>query len=291
MGQLMGDFQQQMETMLEEVATAAVREKTTAMLNDVHGKLRQEAKAILTEATASQAGPWIEQTLKQMKLASQDTAQKLHEQWTRTIEADLGAAFQQIELRRQEVEELSRNLAANSLQKVEGVLEASRKDGVDRIVARLKEQVAPVVEETRKAAADLTRRKEELDKIIGQSVEATTARIAEACAKFDKQFETVLRSRIEAARQEMERAGMAATDLALNNLRISSQQHQERAQVQLREQLNGVSDSVLKEVGDKAAEASRQFAGEMKKQSRDHLEFVSGAISELAKGIGKLSRE
>jgi hypothetical protein len=291
MGQLMGDFQQQMETMLEEVATAAVREKTTAMLNDVHGKLRQEAKAILTEATASQAGPWIEQTLKQMKLASQDTAQKLHEQWTRTIEADLGAAFQQIELRRQEVEELSRNLTANSLQKVEGVLEASRKDGVDRIVARLKEQVTPVVEETRKAAADLTRRKEELDKIIGQSVEATTARIAEACAKFDKQFETVLRSRIEAARQEMERAGMAATDLALNNLRISSQQHQERAQVQLREQLNGVSDSVLKEVGDKAAEASRQFAGEMKKQSRDHLEFVSGAISELAKGIGKLSRE
>jgi hypothetical protein len=291
MGQLMGDFQQQMETMLEEVATAAVREKTTAMLDDVHGKLRQEAKAILTEATASEAGPWIEQTLKQMKSASQDTAQKLHEQWTRTIEADLGAAFQQIELRRQEVEELSRNLTANSLQKVEGVLEASRKDGVDRIVARLKEQVTPVVEETRKAAAELTRRKEELDKIIGQSVEATTARIAEACAKFDKQFETVLRSRIEAARQEMERAGMAATDLALNNLRISSQQHQERAQVQLREQLNGVSDSVLKEVGDKAAEASRQFAGEMKKQSRDHLEFVSGAISELAKGIGKLSRE
>jgi hypothetical protein len=291
MGQLMGDFQQQMETMLEEVATAAVREKTTAMLDDVHGKLRREAKAILTEATASQAGPWIEQTLKQMKLASQDTAQKLHEQWTRTIEADLGAAFQQIELRRQEVEELSRNLAANSLQKVEGVLEASRKDGVDRIVARLKEQVTPVVEETRKAAAELTRRKEELDKIIGQSVEATTARIAEACAKFDKQFETVLRSRIEAARQEMERAGMAATDLALNNLRISSQQHQERAQAQLREQLSGVSDSVLKEVGDKAAEASRQFAGEMKKQSRDHLEFVSGAISELAKGIGKLSKE
>jgi hypothetical protein len=162
---------------------------------------------------------------------------------------------------------------------------------VDRIVARLKEQVAPVVEETRKAAAELTRRKEELDKIIGQSVEATTARMAEACAKFDKQFETVLRSRTESARQEMERAGMAAADLALNNLRISSQQHQERAQAQLREQLNGVSESVLREVGDKAAEASHQFAGEMKKQSREHLEFVSGAISELAKGIGKLSRE
>jgi hypothetical protein len=29
----------------------------------------------------------------------------------------------------------------------------------------------------------------------------------------------------------------------------------------------------------------------MKKQGREHLEFVSGAISELAKGIGKLSKE
>jgi hypothetical protein len=290
-GQLMGDFQQQMEAMLGEVATAAVREKTTAMLDDIHSKLRQEAKDILAETTAAEAGPWIEQALKQMKISGQDTAQKMHAQWMKKVELDLATSLQQIEVRRQEVEELSRNLAANSLQKVESVLEASRKDGVDRIVARLKEQVAPVVEETRKAAAELTRRKEEIEKLIGQSLEATKVRMGEECAKFDKQFETVLRSRIEAARQEMERAGMAATDLALNNLRITSQQHQERAQAQLREQLNGVSESVVREVGDQAAEASRQFTGEMKKQSREHLEFVSGAISELAKGIGKLSKE
>jgi hypothetical protein len=290
-GQLMGDFQQQMEAMLGEVATAAVREKTTAMLDDIHSKLRLEAKEILAETTAGEAGPWIEQALKQMKISGQDTAQKMHAQWMKKVELDLATSLQQIEVRRQEVEELSRNLAANSLQKVESVLEASRKDGVDRIVARLKEQVAPVVEETRKAAAELTRRKEEIEKLIGQSLEATKVRMGEECAKFDKQFETVLRSRIEAARQEMERAGMAATDLALNNLRITSQQHQERAQAQLREQLNGVSESVVREVGDQAAEASRQFTGEMKKQSREHLEFVSGAISELAKGIGKLSKE
>ena len=290
-GQLMGDFQQQMEAMLGEVATAAVREKTTAMLDDIHSKLRLEAKDILAETTAAEAGPWIEQALKQMKISGQDTAQKMHAQWMKKVELDLATSLQQIEVRRQEVEELSRNLAANSLQKVESVLEASRKDGVDRIVARLKEQVAPVVEETRKAAAELTRRKEEIEKLIGQSLEATKVRMGEECAKFDKQFETVLRSRIEAARQEMERAGMAATDLALNNLRITSQQHQERAQAQLREQLNGVSESVVREVGDQAAEASRQFTGEMKKQSREHLEFVSGAISELAKGIGKLSKE
>src|SRR4029077_16763140 len=202
MGQLMGDFQQQMEAMLAEVATAAVREKTTAMLNDVHAKLREEAKEILTETTASQAGPWIENALKQMKISGQDTAQKLHAQWMKKVELDLATSLQQIETRRQEMEELSGNLAANSLQKVENVLEASRKEGVDRIVARLKEQGTPIVEETRKAAAELTRRREEIAKIVAQSVETTTAKLGEACARYDKQFETVLRSRIDAARQE-----------------------------------------------------------------------------------------
>ncbi|MGA8143088.1 MAG: hypothetical protein WB987_04265 [Candidatus Acidiferrales bacterium] len=290
-GQLMGDFQQQMENMLSEVATAAVREKTASMLNDVHARLRQEAKTILAEATATQAGPWIEQALKQMRIAGQDTAQKLHTHWMKKIESDMAAAFQQIEVRRQEVEELSRSLAANSLQKVESVLEASRKEGIDRIVARLKEQITPIVEDTRKAAADLTRRKEELDKILEQSVEATTARVEEACAKFDKQFEMMIRARIDAAREEIERAGIAATDLALNNLRITSQQHQEQAQAHLRGELHRVAEAVLRDVGEKAAETSQQFAGEMKKQSRSHLEFVSGAISELAKGIGNLSKE
>ena len=118
MGQLMGDFQQQMETMLAEVATAAVREKTTAMLNDIHSKLRQEAKEILAETTASQAGPWIEQALKQMKISGQDTAQRLHAQWMKKVELDLATSLQQIETRRQEMEELSRQpgheLAAKS---------------------------------------------------------------------------------------------------------------------------------------------------------------------------------
>jgi len=290
-GQLMGDFQQQMEAMLSEVATAAVREKTSAMLSDVHAKLRQDAKTILVESTASQAGPWIEQALKQMKMAAQDAAQKLHTQWTQKIQSDLTQTFQQIEVRQREVEELSRSLAANALQKVESVLEASRKDGVDRIVARLKEQVTPIVEETRKAAADLASRKEEVDKIIEQSVGRSSARIEETCTKFDKQFEMMIHARIDAAREELERAGIAATDLALNNLRISSAQHRSEAEEHLRQELNRVSESVLKDVGEKAAETSQQFTGEMKKQSRGHLEFVSGAISELAKGIGNLSKE
>src|SRR5262249_55845466 len=161
----------------------------------------------------------------------------------------------------------------------------SRRDGVDRIVARLKEQIAPIVEDTRKAAAELTRRKEEIDRIVGQSVETTARKIEEACDKFDKQFEAMIQARIDSARKDIEQAGMAATDLALNNLRIASQQQQERAELRLREDLDRVGDEALADVQRRAVETTQQFAAEMKKQSRSNLEFVSAAIAGLAKGI------
>jgi hypothetical protein len=52
-----------------------------------------------------------------------------------------------------------------------------------------------------------------------------------------------------------------------------------------------VAESTIAALKEKAEEISRQFAGEMSRNSRSHLEFVSGAISQLAQGIGKLSKE
>jgi hypothetical protein len=54
--------------------------------------------------------------------------------------------------------------------------------------------------------------------------------------------------------------------------------------------LEPVTENALGTLKEKAASISRQFAEEMSHYSRSHLEFVSGAISELAKGIGKLSK-
>jgi len=289
-GQLMGQFQEQMEAMLAEAATTAVQERATLLLDEIRAGVREESKHVLAETISSQAGPWIENALKQLKQAGVESVQALHGRWTKKLEADVQQALERIELRRRELEELSQNLAAHTLERVQEVLESSRKDGVDRIVARLKEQIAPQMEQAKKVTAEMTQRSKELEKIQEESIEKFSTRIEEACAGFERQFESILRERLDSAREALEGVGKETAALALNNLRTSSDQQNAKAQAHLQEELNRVTEATLTAFKAKVEETSRQFAGELGDYSRSHLEHVGGALSELAKRIGKPSK-
>ncbi|MGD1212859.1 MAG: hypothetical protein ABR973_16085 [Candidatus Acidiferrales bacterium] len=290
-GQLIGGFQQQMEKMLSDAAEAAVRERAASLVNDVRGELREDAKRILAEATASQASHWMDESLKRMNQVGEESARARHAQWTKKIEAELQQAVARMEARHRELEALSEKLTASARERLEGALETARKDAVGRIVARLKEQSAPVIDEARAVAADLTKREQELGKICQQLVEKSSVDIEEACTRLDRQFEMILRERLDSAREELERTAKEAAKIALNGIRVSSVQQETESQARLRHALEPITEGALTSLKEKAAEISRQFASEMSHYSRSHLEFVSGAISELAKGIGKLSKD
>jgi hypothetical protein len=290
-GQLMGDFQRQMEKTLSEAAAVVVQERAFAALDEIRAELREEAKHIFGDAAASQAKPWIEQSLKQMKQAGVECVRTLHSQWTKKIEADLQLALARIDVRQRELEELSRSLATNTLERVQEVLEASRKDAVDRIVSRLKEQMTPQLDQARKAAADLAQRREQTEKLLANSMEKFSLRIEEACTGFEKQFDLILRERLDTAREEFQKVSNETTSLALANLRDSAKQEEAEVRAQLHDALGQVAESSLASFREKVAETSRQFAGELAGHSRNHLEYVGGAISELAKGLGKVSKD
>ncbi len=286
-GQLMGDFQQQMDKMLSEAAAAAVRERASSALQEVRVSLQAEARRVLAESTAKQAGPWVEQLLKQMKQAGQEGARALHNEWSKTIEADLAKALARIEARHQEFEQHAQSV----VERVQKALENSRKDSVDRIISRLKEQMAPVLSQAQKASAELAKHKQEAEGILDQSFEKSSKRLEEAGAQFEKQLEKTAREQFVAAQEQLERAGKITTVAAINNLGALSQKQEAETQARLEQALESIADSTLDAFRQGAAEASHQFASELKHYSRSHLEFVSGAISEVAKGLGKLSKE
>jgi len=289
-GQLVGVFQQQLERMLSEAAEAVVQERATALLNDMRAGLREEAKRVVAEATSSQAGSWIDESLKQMNQIGEESARARHAQWTKKIEMDLHRAFTRMGMRHRELEEISERLTTKAQERLQGILEASCKDAVDRIIARLKEQLAPVIDHAHRVAADRTKREEELEKLCQQYVEKSAVQIEESCTRLDKQFEMILRERLDSAREELERAASAAANSAANSVRASAQQQEAEAQARWPSALEPVTEGALATLKEKAADISRQFAGEMSRYSRSHLEFVSGEISELAKRIGKLSK-
>ncbi len=290
-GQLMGDFQQQMEGMLAEAAASAVRDKASSMLAELRASLREEAKQVLSEASASQAGPWIEQSIKQLNKASQESARILYGQWKKKLETDVQQALERVEQRGRELEESSQSLALKAAERVQGVLESSRKEGVGRIVARLKEQMAPSIDNALKVTSDLAKHKNELEKALERSIEKSTERVEEIYARFEKKFESVIQERLGAAREELEAQSKEATQVALNNLRASGQKYSVEAERHFREAFQPIADKALSSLKEKAAETSHHFASELASYSRSHLEFVGGAISELAKGMGKAPKD
>lgn len=287
-GQLMGELQRQMEKTLSEAASVVVQERASSALDEIRAELREDAKHIFGEAAAAQAKPWIEQSLRQLTQGGQECVRALHSQWTKKIDADLQQALARIEVRQRELEELSNSLATNTLERVQEVLEASRKHAVDRIVSRLKEQMAPQVDLAKKAAADLAQLREQMENLVADSVEKFSTRIEEACTGFEKQFGLILRERLDAARDEFLKANNQTATLALKNLRESSKQQEAEAQARLEAALEKVAESSLVSFKQKVAETSREFAGELAGRSQSHLEYVGGAISELAKGLGKI---
>ena len=290
-GQLIGGFQQQMEAMLSGAAEAVVREKAAMLLNGMRDGLREEAERIIGEVISSQTGPWMDKSLRQLSQAGERSLQARHAEWTKKIEADLQEALNVVETRHRELQEVSTTLTTMAQGRLQGFLDSSRKDAVDRIVARLKQESAPVIEHARQTVADLTKRQGELETLCRQSVEQTTARLEETAARLDKRFETTMQERLDNARKEIERVAQAAADSALQSVQASAKQEEMETQARLHGALEPVAESTLAALKEKAAEISRQFAGEMSRHSRSHLEFVSGAISQLAQGIGKLSKD
>jgi hypothetical protein len=233
----------------------------------------------------------VEQSLKQTQRASQENIRALHSQWTKKIATDLGQSLQQVEARQREVEALSETLFANALERLQRNLEAFQKDAVERIVVRLKDRMAPAFRDAQTLATDLTKRKDELEESLADASEKSSARLAETCERLEKQFEIVMRARLDAAHEELERVAVGVTDSAVENMREASDRYDAETQTRLREGSDRILDSAQKSLDQKAAGTSNDFANELTHYSRSHLEFVSGAIAELAKRIAKLSKD
>ena len=286
-GNLMGDFQQQMEEMIADAAVAAVRDKAAMLLNDVRSGLRDEAKRALIEIAASQAAEWAETCIKEVQRASQESAQALHARWTKRVEAELGDSFQRIEDRHREAEMLSTTLVTNALDRLHQTLETIQQDAVERIVTRLKDRLAPTFQDAREVAGGLAKRQEEIEKTLAASEEKSSGRIEQTCERLEKQFEVVMRARLDAAREELERTARGATASATQNISATAAQHEREIQARLSEQSDRIAENAKNSLEQMAAATSNEFAAELTNYSRGHLEFVSSSISDLAKGIGK----
>ncbi len=287
MGDLMRNFQSEMEGILSEAAAAAVRERAAASLDEARAAIKEEARRALAEAAASQATPLIEHSLRQFKQASHETALAFQVQWTLQLEDDVKKALGRIEARHNELGALSESMAASAIEKLQRAIEASRRDGIDRIIAGLKEQFTPLVEQAKSVAAELNACKVEAATILDASLEKFSARAEEICTRVESKLEETLQKRLEKAQQEIDRSGMIATNLALDSLHQASEQHEGEVRARLENDVAPASALALAALRESAEEARRKFIDELNERTRRHFEKIGSAIT----GLGRESEK
>jgi hypothetical protein len=288
---VVGGFQQQLEKMLTDAAAIVVQEKTKATFEQMRASLREEIKSLMADTMKTHADAAIQASLRRLELAAKESTQALHAQWSKRVESEVQAAHNQIQERKREMEEVSQALSLSALEKLQNVVEKSRQDSVDRIIARLKDQSAPLLGQVQKTLVELNKGTQEASAVLSRALEESRGRIKELHEQLNKQFEKAICNRLEAAEAEFERAARGLTIQALHDLRGLSQKHEAETKARLQSSLEPIMQESLATVREKAAETSQQFAGELEDYSRSHLEFVGGAISELAKGLRKKTRE
>jgi hypothetical protein len=319
-GLLGGQFHEQMERMLFDAADAAVRERANSTLDEVRRELREEAKRVLSEVAASQSGAWMDQSLKLLNNASQETVKNFHAAWAKWLESDVRRAVEHVEERGREFDVLAQTLSANALDRLQRGLEASRTEGLDHIVARLEEKSASLIARANEAMAELSKQKDEFQATVEQTLAHSTAKIEEACtglAKqreefqatvdhsllkstatiedactiFQKQFESIVRDRLDAARDEINGVIRSATAEGLDRFTGLANEQQVETQSRLREAIPAIAETALNEIKEKAAHSSLEFVRELNDRSRAQLELVSNSIADAARALAELPSE
>jgi hypothetical protein len=288
---VIGGFQQQLEKTLSEAASIAAQERTRAAFEELRGQMREEARKIVAETIRTTLGAAVEAALVRLKSTADENAKALHAEWAESMKSELQAACEQVQSRRREMDDVAESLSASTLDKLQTAMEISRRDSVDRIIARLKEQSAPILGNAQSVLGQLSRGTQDLSSAFARSTEESTARIREAHAQLEKQFDKTLRERLEAAQTEFARSTRAASIEALHDLRSLSQKYENEAKARLEGTVGPIVDENVSSLREKASAISAQVAVDLERHSRSHLEFVSGAISEVAKGLGKKARE
>jgi hypothetical protein len=184
---------------------------------------------------------------------------------------------------------LSKSISESCLDQLRTSVEACRQNAVDRIVARLKEQLAAPLEEARTVTRNLAKAKQDLDKILADFAQRSSTRVEELRTHFEREIEAAIREHLAAADAELGRASQSTMLLTLDRLGISAKQHEATARVHLNETLDQVSETALGVLKERSASISRESLEALTADSRRSLESVGNAISELAKGLGNKS--
>lgn len=179
-----------------------------------------------------------------------------------------------------EVSERLDNAAATTVERVQRSMEATRNEAVERFVARLREQVAPVLAEAKDAL-----------QILADSESSLRRQSQSIREGLETHIESVTTASLARVQDQLDKNSAAVTAKTNETLLKLSENFELAAREHVQSLLVSMGSNVTKTLEERTAELSREFSVGLEGYTRNYLEFISKAIAEISKNPPAHSHE
>jgi hypothetical protein len=269
---LMSGLSSQIQVTVTELAAATLANERNRFLDEFRVQLQNEATGTIERVIATSKEELARRALKALGEAAEATVRTSHERLIGTIEKDLEDANQRLSVQEKELSQRVDSMATGTIEGVQRTLETSRTEATARFVSRLREQVAPVLEEARGDLQKLV----ESQTVFKEESRAIYARVT-------NDLESSVKTAVTHTHEELDKNSAAVTSECSNKLLELSQTFDKMARESMQVLIASATGDARKNLEERAAEISSNFTQELEGHIRSYLEFIGESIAEFPK--------
>jgi len=274
LAQLMLGLGEQIQTMAAEAAATAIVKERNRLLEDFRTHLREEAVTAIQSTISASKEVIARQVLKELSEAHESSARNSYAVWRKKIEQDMETVRQHMLTQAKEMSQQMEGMAGTTIERVQRNMETTRSEAVDRFVSRLRDQVGPMLIETR----------DSLQKLLAS--EAAFKKESDAIyAGLEDQLEYTANASLAKAQEELERNSTAIAGKTNETLVKLYQNLEKAAQKNVESLLASMGGQLTRILQEKAAEVSREFTTGLEGYTRSYLESIGKSIAEIPQNI------
>lgn len=262
-GQLMAGFGQQIESMISHTATAAFAKERENLMGEFHTKQNEATRKWECEISPSK-DELTRRILKELNDAHEAAARITYERWNKKIEQDMKNAAQCMVTQALEVSRRVESITVSAIERLQRNMEASRNEAADRFLSRLREQLAPLLEDAQVTLQDLTVSEKKLrdksqairerfDNFLQQTTQKSIAEVQEKTLGMLEQFESDVTKKVVESYDRLNEGSVEVIGEITKILQKLSQGCEETVQGQLRSLVSCAAADVTKVLKERTA--------------------------------------
>jgi hypothetical protein len=256
-GQLMAGFGKYIQIMVSHAATAAFAKERERLMGEVRTQLQNEATRTLESLISTSKEELTRRMLKGLNDAHEAAARIHYERWNKKIEEDMKIAAQGMVTQAVEISRRVEATMVNNVKLLQRNMEASRIQAVDGFLSRLREHLAPMLEEAQVTLENLTASqnklrdesqaiRERFENFLQQATQDSIEAVQEKTLGMLDQFESDVAKRLVESHDDLDEKSIGVIAETTRILRELSQSREERAEGQLRALVSSAVADVTK---------------------------------------------